>query len=254
MLFKRLIYAISNFFRICFNLAYGAGNCLICDKETVMGSICKSCRSMLLQNYCTNSTRYESCSICGKVLISEIDICMSCRKERILKSCNKVISILPYRMWGKTLIFNWKMLEHRELSSFIAQMCYRKIKSSFSSEQRIIVPVPPRPGKIRRKGWDQIDELCKYLEYMYGYKVLKLLKRKINIQQKKLDRKQRLDKSCERYVLSKKGIFIKREKLPKCVILIDDVMTTGITVESCAKILKSIGIQQVDVLTVFIVD
>ena len=31
-------------------------------------------------------------------------------------------------------------------------------------------------------------------------------------------------------------------------------MTTGITVESCAKVLKSIGIEKVDVLTLFIVD
>ena len=50
------------------------------------------------------------------------------------------------------------------------------------------------------------------------------------------------------------ALKLKRENLPQRVILIDDVMTTGITVESCAKALKSLGIKKVDALTVFIVD
>nr|WP_318692444.1 hypothetical protein [uncultured Treponema sp.] len=146
------------------------------------------------------------------------------------------------------------MAEKRGLSTFVALLCHKAIDANFNIEQKVIIPVPPRSGKIREKGWDQIDETCSVLENLYGYRVLRLLRRKDSVQQKKLDRNQRLDESEERYVLSGKGIGIKRENLPKRVILIDDVMTTGITVESCAKVLKSIGIEKVDVLTLFIVD
>lgn len=239
--------------RIALNCAYGGGNCLVCGAETAMGEICKKCQDNLLLS-CVNGRETERCSVCGKVLLSERETCMSCRKERVIKSCDFVFPIFPYRMWAKTLMFRWKMEERRGLSNVIALLCHRAIEAHFDIEQEVIVPVPPRPGKIREKGWDQIEETCSILESLYGYRIMKLLRRKDSIQQKKLDRNQRLEESTERYVLSGKGMSIKRENLPKRVIIIDDVMTTGITVESCAKVLKSIGIEKVDVLTLFIVD
>lgn len=225
----------------------------MCGSETFLGDVCKKCRDNLLLR-CVADGKKERCAVCGKVLLSEEKICMSCRNERVIKSCDLVFPIFPYRMWAKNFMFNWKMAEKRGLSTFVALLCHKAIDANFNIEQKVIIPVPPRSGKIREKGWDQIDETCSVLENLYGYRVLRLLRRKDSVQQKKLDRNQRLDESEERYVLSGKGIGIKRENLPKRVILIDDVMTTGITVESCAKVLKSIGIEKVDVLTLFIVD
>ncbi|MCQ2241326.1 hypothetical protein [Treponema sp.] len=254
MLVKGIYFRLKNVLRTGFNWAYGGGTCLVCGSETFLGEVCKKCKDNLLLNYCDCHEKEIRCSVCGKVLLSEEGTCMACRNERIIKSCDSVFPILPYRLWGKTLMFHWKMLEKRGISFLVAEMCSKVLASRFGCGSKNLVPVPPRPGKIRKKGWDQIEEVCSILEGVYGHKVLKLLKRNASIQQKKLDRKHRLDGSAERYGLSGKGINIKRENLPKRVILIDDVMTTGITVESCAKVLKSLGIEKVDVLTVFIVD
>ena len=251
--FSRFTFIIKDYLRLLLNWAFGSGCCIVCGKETVYGDICKKCRQELLLK-AKETSSLERCSVCGKILLSENNICMDCRKERIIFSCDKVFSIFPYRVWAKNLMFQWKMLERRGLSPFIAMLCSNAIKTQFGTECHFIVPVPPRNGKIRKKGWDQIDELCRYLETNYGYKILKLLKRKGNIQQKKLARKERLENSAEKYSLSEKALKLKRENLPQRVILIDDVMTTGITVESCAKALKSLGIKKVDALTVFIVD
>lgn len=118
-----------------------------------------------------------------------------------------------------------------------------------------VVPVPPRPGKIKKKGWDQIDELCFYLKNIYGVKVYKVLERLSKKQQKKLSRDERLQLIKKGYVLkNNKKIKSFLQNIPEKIVLIDDVMTTGSTIEACAEALKTAGVKTVVVITLFIVD
>ena len=227
---------------------------MICDRTTVFGDICLECREKYLYSCCRAGNEGRRCSVCGKRLLSEENLCMDCREHKVIESCDFVFPILSYRLWAKTVMFQWKTNGRRGLSWIFARLCHMALSSFFADEPFVIVPVPPRPGKIRKKGWDQVDELCRILEHKYGYMVMRLLKRTNSVQQKKLDRDHRLHSESKRYVLSKKGFALKRENIPECVILIDDVMTTGITVESCAAELKSAGISKVKVLTIFVVD
>ena len=240
---KFTIYDFKRFAMLALNFMFGNGKCCVCGNSTFNGKICLSC-SKKLYNEAENS-HCEKCRICGKSLISEDEICMSCRK---------VVPVFPYRLWAKTLLFEWKMQNQRSLSLFFAEICNSVIKKRIS-EDVFIVPVPPRPGKIKSRGWDQIEELSEILKVKFGYKVLKLLVRTEKIQQKKLDRKKRLSSKGKIYTESK---LLKRlyseNSLPEQVLLIDAVLTTGVTVESCCEILKNAGISKVDVLSLFVVD
>ena len=82
----------------------------MCGSETFLGDVCKKCRNNLLLR-CVADGKKERCAVCGKVLLSEEKICMSCRNERVIKSCDFVFPIFPYRMWAKNFMFNWKMAE-----------------------------------------------------------------------------------------------------------------------------------------------
>lgn len=254
MLLFKIWEDLREFLRLFLNFCFGGGRCIICGQRTFLGDVCSCCRNRHFYGKAEPNENEERCSVCGKLLLSEKLICMDCRKERVIKSCDSVIPMMSYRLWAKNFMFQWKVMERRGLSALIARMLHMAIHSRIEDEYFVIVPVPPRPGKIRKKGWDQVDEVCSFLKYRYGYKVEHLLKRKAKIQQKKLDRDHRLHSNEKRYALCEKVFEKKRENLPECVILIDDVMTTGITVESCAAELKSAGIRKVVVLTVFIVD
>ncbi|MDR1024441.1 MAG: ComF family protein, partial [Treponema sp.] len=91
---------------------------------------------------------------------------------------------------------------------------------------------PPRPGKIRRSGWDQVEYLARRLE-KEDLPVRRCLKRLPSKTQKKLGRQDRLQ--------NLEGRFISTAAPPRRALLIDDVMTTGATLEACAAALKKAG-------------
>lgn len=188
----------------------------------------------------------ERCQCCGKELVCMKGKCMKCREEPVLKSTDSVLPLFSYRLWNRELMFRWKMQEERSFSPLFARLLYDVLRKI---EVEAIVPVPPRKGKIRKNGWDQIEELCAFLEKRYGLKVCRLLERKTSGQQKKLSREERLETIKTAYSLKP-----VTSKLSQSVCLIDDVCTTGSTLESCAEILKSAGIQKVIAVTLFTVD
>lgn len=245
--------AVVSGLRAAYACVFGSETCLCCGAMAGGVPICRKCvENHLMQFVPPGEGR---CAVCGKPLVSEQKLCMDCRTTPVLKHTDFVLPLYQYRLWRKMSLFSWKIEERRALSAVFASAVDKALFMLFPSEKPVVVPVPPRPGKIRNKGWDQVDELCMFLERRYGYEVLPLLERTTVMQQKKLDREQRLEMKGRSYVLRQ---LPKRTKakmtLPAAVVLIDDVLTTGVTVESCAALLKEAGVSKVGVLTLFIVD
>ncbi len=250
-----LFLKIADAARLADSFLLGDAHCVRCGSWTCGKQLCRKCRP-LIQKWEPLSGR--RCAVCGKELVSEDKTCMSCRENQILRHTDLVFPLHSYRLWKKSLLFEWKILGMRGLSPFFADLLYRaklEVESLAKEENLPLVPVPPRPGKIRSEGWDQIEELCFYLNKLYGVKILRILRRLSKVQQKKLDRIQRLELSSSSYAVERAGILHRRlKKIPEQVILLDDVMTTGATIESCAALLKSLGIKKVHVITLFTVD
>lgn len=232
----------------------GGEKCAVCGSLVFTNSICKNCRTQFFS--VQNVLNIPRCSCCGRTLFSSYEKCTVCREREVLFSTDKVIPLFSYRLWNKELMFRWKTLDERIFSPFFAKYMNSVLKAI---DEKILVPVPPRQGKIKEKGWDQIEELCSFLQKRYGYKVLRVLERKTKIQQKKLSRTQRLETIKNSYSLCPEAVLKKVLKhsggrLPEKVCLIDDVCTTGSTLESCAEILKKAGVKTVDAVTLFTVD
>ena len=242
-----------NFTRILFAKSFGQEQCCVCGKDSCAVPICKTCIEKKLFSF--NSPGEKRCSICGKVLVSEDGKCMDCRESPVLQHTDFVFPLYPYRLWNKMLLFEWKIQNKRALSLILAKAVYKALCFLFPSNLPPVVPVPPRPGKIRARGWDQIDDLCIYLSKMYGVKILKLLERTTSKQQKKLDREERLKTKGKSYILRQDfSSWSIKHQIPEEAVLLDDVLTTGITVENCAVLLKEAGVIKVNALTLFIVD
>lgn len=242
--------------RELYAVVFGGEKCLSCGAPSGVVPICRSCREKYLFSFIPPvSSGGKRCSVCGKVLVSEREKCMDCRNGSILVHTDEVFPLYQYRLWRKNLLFVWKMENKRALSPVFAKALYDALCALCGAEQPVVVPVPPRPGKIKVRGWDQIDDVCMFLKYRYGVTVLPLLQRTTIQQQKKLDRGQRLEMKGRSYVLRRHTAAWRGEHpLPGKVVLLDDVLTTGVTIESCAALLKEAGIAKVAVLALFIVD
>jgi len=131
----------------------------------------------------------------------------------------------------------------RALALLFASIIKEFIKNNPELEGLPIVPVPSRPKKIKTKGWDQIEDICFYLEDVVPIK--HILLRSDGHSQKGLSK-------IERQVNMIDKIHIKHGiNVPKKVIILDDVITTGATIEVCKQCLKNAGVQEVLTLVLF---
>lgn len=241
-------------FRFILTVFFGGDRCVCCGNITFQPPLCRYCEQDRLFSYTpavtvTAAGKHRSrCCVCGRPLVSERDVCMECRDVPVLKHTATVFPVHTYCLWKKQLLFLWKTVGMRQLSPVFARLVAYVLRNEFPPNLPVI-PVPPRPGKIRRTGWDQIEELCSFLEHQYKYTVLRVLERTTEVQQKTLGRSARLKNREGTYRLKKNGK--KYIRLLEEIILVDDVMTTGATIEACAQILSAAGIKKVHVVTLF---
>lgn len=255
---NKFLFELKQFFLTAVRLFYvylrGGQRCVVCGSKTYLRPICDSCleKHFSVQKALT----VERCIYCGKQLISTKGTCLKCREERVLMHTDKVLPLFSYRLWNKELLFKWKISGYRMMSSVFAELVS---KALIAIDVNVVVPVPPRKGKIQKNGWDQIDELCTFLNLRFGFGLFKVLERNSTEQQKKLNRTERLETIKNAYSVCNAKTLSKALKpfngiIPEKVCLIDDVCTTGSTIECCARLLKEIGVKNVTVVTLFIVD
>ena len=123
------------------------------------------------------------------------------------------------------------------------------IKSDFFDSIDVIIPVPLHPGKYKSRGFNQAEIIAE--------KISEITKIPINttlLYREKANISQTTKNAYERWVNTLKIFNIKdTETLKgKHILLIDDVLTTGATIEACARALLKTDNVQVSIFTLAI--
>ncbi|CAB4943098.1 unannotated protein [freshwater metagenome] len=123
-----------------------------------------------------------------------------------------------------------------------AQMALRRPAGLFAPGT-VLVPIPAHPLRRRRRGFDHAEALTVALAARLGLPVQRALRReaRLGARQRGLDRRARLEGSA--LVLHAAGVA------PARCVLIDDVRTTGATLEACARVLRAAGAGRVSAAT-----
>ena len=222
------------------------------------------------------------CCICGKILdkdkgfcdecISKIEflkspICYKCGAplfEQAVSTSNKLLCgnclkhkrNTPFRIirsaslyddFSKRLILDFKFYDKTDLAPLLAKMLYVAGKDIFASGVDVIIPVPLHYTRLIQRRYNQSALLANELGKLTNIEVdlQILIKRKITKAQVECGGSERLT--------NVKGAFYLKDvnKLKnKRVLLIDDVLTTGATLNECAKTIKSAKPKSIDALTI----
>ena len=234
-MFVRTLFYLREYF-----FPSGCGGCgeALFNREDARYGLCAACRAFLAAALAPENR----CQICGKFLISEKLVCLSCRKEASdTPACDQRIvkprALFPYTGKYKRILFAYKFRKSLGVGNFLAQCLNERIADFAAGEEAVWVPVPPRPGKIKKQGWDQVEYLAGLLEKNKRYPLCRCLKRLPSESQKALNREGRAG--------NLKGRILCVKKPPETALLFDDVITTGATLNACARALLESGTKKV---------
>jgi len=237
---KRVVFFLREFF-------FQQG-CSICGApcytlDEAWYGLCDDCRGEI-ERELAETRALASCEYCGKPLISERERCLCCRRTED-RAFDRAIVLFPYAGKYQKLLSSYKFDKHIALGNFFVEVIMKTLEEKGIPIETCIVPVPPRPGKIRKTGWDQVEYLARLLEKEKNrdYPVIRCLKRLKSRSQKELGRKNRQT--------NMKGRITIKKQPPQTALIIDDVITTGSTLDSCATALKQAGSRTVYALCLF---
>ena len=182
------------------------------------------------------------CKRCGIPLLSEQQYCLRCREIASASYTNR--SIFEYYGIVRDLIHRYKFKRCSAIARFFAPLLVHLWQQEYRG--MTVVPVPASPRSIKRRGWDQIQLLLREMQHGEKIPSLSPLQRRRGSSQKLLSRSQRLENA------KKLFIYRYRHQMPQRIVLLDDIYTTGATLEACAALLRAHGAQEICGLTVAI--
>jgi len=144
---------------------------------------------------------------------------------------------------GAKYKYFWDFL--RELTSFSVGQLHCRVELAYLWEflegKPVIVPVPLWPARERARGFNQAKIVAQFIgSTVYQLEVKDILVRVRDTgRQVGKTREERLNNMTNAFAVNPKF------QLPKQVLLVDDVWTTGATMNECARVLRQGGGQKV---------
>ena len=212
--------------------------CDLCGEELTADTrynLCAECTSKLPvvgDHICLN---------CGVPLLDEADFCVKCENGESAYAYNR--SPLVYDGVAKDLILALKYGKKKYIAKTLgAMMSDEYIKCGIDAE--IAVFVPMSEWEEKKRGFNHAELLAREVADRLRLPLLPaLVKTKDTSSQKKLSLKERAENLNDAFAC------IYSEIKDRKILLIDDVFTTGATVNACTNVLLKSGAREVFVLT-----
>lgn len=195
----------------------------------------------------------ERCPYCGDV-IKPLDIaCEDCKEEMPsdkiitqIAGIYEVLSPFPYDGKYKDAILKIKFGKRKQFAPQLADIMAESLKKYKDVSQfDVITFVPLHKDTLKERGFNQSELLAGYLSEKLNIPCEALLKKtKKNKPQHKL-------LACERKK-NVEGVFGCTDKKlikKRRILLVDDIVTTGLTLSECIKVLKSNGAEEIFCIT-----
>lgn len=206
--------------------------CLLCGAPGSSGrDLCGACGLDLPHNP-------VACRLCALPLTAqEAGVCGHCLRQPVPLDG----SIIPFLYAAPLdhlllgLKFSQQLVNARLLGGLMADAIGERV----TELPDCIIPVPLHPARLRERGYNQALELARPVAVRLGVPLCESLV----VRQKHTAAQSTLEKGARRRNI--KGAFVVRGELPAHIAIIDDVVTTGSTVNELARVLRRGGAKRV---------
>lgn len=213
--------------------------CPICEEVLAPQDkyIHRECRSELI------FIQQPKCMRCGKPIdAKEKEYCFDCTMKSFHYS--RGFPCIKYDHHMSRSISAFKYKGKKEYADFYVDEILREYEDIFLGLKfDVLIPVPIHKSKYKERGFNQAELLAarigEKLNVAVNAKVLQRSRK--TLPQKELDDKQRLRNLEQAFSANQDEM---KETYHK-VLLVDDIYTTGSTIEACAKLLIGIGVEEV---------
>ncbi|QQQ86476.1 ComF family protein [Peptacetobacter hiranonis] len=181
----------------------------------------------------------------GKVEEKKIEYtrCKFCENKNFY--FDRAISCIEYCDKSKVLVLSLKYYGNTYMSRYIAQVMRDKLEFEQLSADYII-PVPLHKKRMRIRGFNQAEKIASYLSECTNIPIIDCIKRNRNTKRLYALNKFQREKELKNAFEVKED---SEEIIGKRIILVDDIFTTGTTVNEISKKLKIYGVDEIIVLT-----
>lgn len=182
-----------------------------------------------------------ACFKCGKEISdNETELCEDC--SRHIRSFVRGFPAMNYDEMFQESIATFKYHGKRDYGKYFAyEIARSRGKDIAGVNPEALIPIPLHKKKLRKRGYNQAEVIARELGRRLDIPVDdKILIRTVNtLPQKRLNSIEREN--------NLKNAFQSQEKRVKYnkIMLVDDIYTTGTTVEACTKVLHEIGVKDI---------
>jgi len=217
--------------------------------ELVFPSSCVSCgrEGALLCHICVAESSLVSdsaCRICAEPMAAS-GTCSKCRVER--KSIDRLYGMYLYDSPVGEAIRSFKFDDIRALGPVLSELL--EIERLKRAKPDLVVPVPLSRQRVKERGFNQSEIFSRHIA---GQLDVEHKPNSLSRTEQKIPQSQQ--QSARARVESVSGSFSVNERYiceieNRRILLVDDVHTTGSTINECARVLKSAGASWVGAMT-----
>ena len=216
--------------------------CPLCDDIIIPYGklICPQCRKNL------NYVKEPVCMKCGKPLKNDNEYCHDCLV--IKHYFSRGFAIFEYKSIKQSL-YRFKYKNRQEYACFYGKEIAKSLgEQILALKPDGLVPVPLHPAKLKSRGYNQAQLLAESIGKELNIPVYSNIIRRVKntVPQKELDNRQRQNNLKKAFKMSENVVKLR------AIIIIDDIYTTGSTIDGISREFLNSGTKEVYFITIAI--